>query len=154
MLILTHALTGAVIGQVVRHSALAFIFGWVMHFVMDMIPHGDSKDYAQYKKTGVIPKWQIYQMIFDNVIMFGLMIYLLIFNVESYWWPTFWGILGSILPDIIVAIHECRPSKITRPFHKLHFYFHDLIPDRWRDIRFRYAVIIQIVLIVIMLKFL
>jgi len=154
MLVVTHAVTGAVIGQFVRNSPLSFIVGVLVHFLMDMIPHGDSADYKKFKESNKVPKGQIYQLIFDNLIMFGLIIYLLVFKVEGYWWPTFWGIVGSILPDLTVGIHECRPNKISKPIHRTHFFFHNVITDRWKDIRLRYAVILQLIaLIVVIIQF-
>jgi hypothetical protein len=152
MFIITHAVTGMVIGQVVKSSPLAFIIGWIVHFIMDIIPHGDSNEYKKYKKTNIVPKGQLYQIIFDNLVMFALIAYFLIFRVENAWWPTFWGILGSVLPDALVGIHECKPNRLTRPFHRLHFFFHNLITDRRQDMRLRYALILQLIAIIILMR--
>jgi hypothetical protein len=152
MLVVTHAVTGAVIGQLVKNSPISFILGVVVHFLMDMIPHGDSADYKKFKESNTIPKGRIYQLLFDNVIMFGLIMYLLIFKVDGYWWPTFWGIIGSILPDLMVGVHECRPSRFSKPLHRLHFKFHDIITDRWKDIRLRYSIILQLIALVIVVS--
>lgn len=152
MLVVTHAVTGAVIGQLVKNSPLSFILGVVVHFLMDMIPHGDSAEYKKFKESNKIPKGQIYQLIFDNVIMFGLVIYLLVFKVDGYWWPTFWGIIGSILPDLAVGIHESRPNRFSKPLHRLHFMFHDIIVNRWKDVRLRYSIILQLIALAIVIS--
>jgi hypothetical protein len=154
MLIITHAVTGAVVGQIVRSSPLAFIISVVLHFIMDMVPHGDSSDYAKYKETGKVPKSQTFQLFFDSLVVIGFTVYILAFRIEASWWPTFWGILGGVLPDMLVGVHECRPNKATKLSHQVHFYFHDIIIKRWKDIRFRYAVVLQILAIILAMNFL
>lgn len=153
MLVITHAVTGAVIGQVARSSPIAFIIGAIVHFIMDMIPHGDSQEYTRYKETGKIPRSQTYQLVFDAIIVIFFTFYVLFFRAESNWGPILWGIIGSVLPDLLVGIHECKPSKATAPFHKMHFRFHDTITNRWKDLRFRYAVILQILAIIIAMNY-
>jgi len=153
MLVITHAVTGAVIGQVAKSSPLAFIISVIVHFLMDMIPHGDSKDYEKYRETGKISKASIYQLIFDIVVVIGFAVYVLILRTETNWWPIFWGIIGSVLPDMLVGVHECKPNWLTKNPHKLHLFFHNIITDRWRDIKFRYAVVIQLLAIIILMNY-
>ena len=152
MLIITHAVTGAVIGQLTGISSIAFIASTVVHFLMDMIPHGDSGDYEKYRASGKLTKSQIYQNIFDVAVVIGFTVYLLVFRAEANWWPIFWGILGGVLPDFLVGIHECKPSRITKHAHKIHLFFHDLVIKKWRDVRLRYAVILQILGILVIMN--
>lgn len=153
MLVITHAVTGAVIGQVVRISPLAFIASVVVHFLMDMIPHGDSRDYEKYRQTGKVPKASLYQLIFDFVVVTGFIIYVLVLRTEANWWPIFWGILGGVLPDLMVGVHECKPSRLTRQTHWLHLVCHDVITNRWKDVKFRYAIVIQLLIIIVLMNY-
>jgi len=151
MLIITHAVTGAVIGQLTGNSALSFVTSVTAHFIMDMIPHGDSGEYERYRASGKITKSQIFQNIFDVVIVIGFTVYLLAFHIEANWWPIFWGILGGVLPDLLVGVHECKPSRATKYIHQLHFFFHDVIIKKWRDVKYRYSIILQILGMIIVM---
>jgi hypothetical protein len=42
MTLTTHATLGAVIGRATGNPVLAFIFGFISHFLIDMVPHGDT----------------------------------------------------------------------------------------------------------------
>ncbi|MDD4994961.1 MAG: hypothetical protein PHW53_00600 [Patescibacteria group bacterium] len=151
MLIVTHAITGAVVGQLVKNSYISFLASLVLHFLMDIIPHGDTEECRHYRETNRVSKKLFYQLAFDIIIMTALAAYLLIFKIQGYWWPTLAGILGGILPDMIVAFHEYKPNRITAPIHWIHFWCHNIITDRAKDIRLRYAIILQLVAITVII---
>ena len=129
MLLTVHAATGVLIGQKVKYWWLAFIIAFIVHFIMDIIPHGDHKMIENYrtKKSRQI----IESIVIDSIICFGFSLFWLIKSAYSA--QTFIimaaAIFGSVLPDMLVGIHELKP-KLLKYFNKVHFFFHDLIPTK------------------------
>lgn len=147
MTLTTHATLGAVIGHAVGNPLAAFVFGFISHFLIDMIPHGDtglSDNFRVHKRKR---KRAVAYVIVDAVI--ALFFVLLLANtrdIESV--RTFsWGIVGGVLPDLLVGLYEITKTPLLRWFNTLHFYFHDFFVRKKGDVPLYYALMAQIVLI-------
>lgn len=147
MTLTTHAVIGAVIGQAVGTPFWAFIFGFISHFLVDMIPHGDTGISDNFRVHKRKRKRAVAYVVIDAVI--GLFFVLILANtrdLESI--RTFsWGIVGSVLPDLIVGLFEVTKAPMLRWFIKLHFFFHDYFTHKKGDVPLYYAIMAQIVLI-------
>ncbi len=64
--------------------------------------------------------------------------------------PISLGILGSVLPDLLVGLYDITKSKYLRWIFKLHFYFHDIIIKRRGDVPLKYALAAQAVLVLLL----
>lgn len=126
---------------------LAFLFGFISHFFVDMIPHGDTGLSDNFRVQKRRRKHAVAYITVDAVI--ALFFVLLLANtrdIDSM--RTFsWGIVGSVLPDFIVGIYDITKSPLLRWFNKLHFFFHDFFVQRKGDVPLYYALLAQIVLI-------
>lgn len=131
MLLTVHATTGALIGQQVNNPILAFVLGFISHFVLDMIPHGDQDWIEEYKSDQKSKAKKIICIVaIDAIILFTLL-------VSQYFYGDSFapslsiasGILGGILPDFIVVCHELS-DKLFKNFYRFHFFIHDLIKVR------------------------
>lgn len=147
MTLTTHATLGAVIGHAVGTPVLAFIFGLISHFIVDMIPHGDtglSDNFRVHKRKR---KRAVAYVVVDAII--ALFFVLLLANtrdIESM--RTFsWGIAGGVLPDLIVGLYEVTKTPLLKWFNTFHFFFHDFFVKRKGDVPLYYALMAQIVLI-------
>ena len=58
-----------------------------------------------------------------------------------------WGIIGGVLPDLIVGLYEITKTPLLRWFNTLHFAFHDFFVKRKGDVPLYYAILAQVVLI-------
>jgi hypothetical protein len=58
-----------------------------------------------------------------------------------------WGIVGSVLPDLLVGVYELTKTKYLHWFNRLHFFFHDFFIKRKGDVPLYYALMAQVVLI-------
>ena len=147
MTLTTHATLGAVIGRAVGNPLWAFIFGFISHFIIDMIPHGDTGLADNYKVKKVRRKRALAYVMVDAVV--AILFILVLANtrdIDSM--RTFsWGIAGSVLPDLIIGVYEITKTKYLVWFNKLHFYFHDFFVKRKGDVPLYYAILAQIVLI-------
>lgn len=147
MTLTTHATIGAVIARAVGSPVLAFIFGFISHFLVDMIPHGDtglSDNFRVYKRKR---KQAVAYVLVDGVVaIFFVLILANTRDIESM--RTFtWGIVGGVLPDLIVGLYEITKAPLLKWFNTIHFYFHDFFVRRKGDVPLYYALMAQVVLI-------
>ena len=147
MLLSVHATVGAIIGENANTSLFAFILAFISHFVLDIIPHGDAKLIKayrnEYKSKGVL-----YLIAFDliaSVILISLLFY---FHKISWSQKVLWGIVGGILPDLMVASHEITNKYFSR-WHKIHSWTHDRIS--W-TIPLQIGIAVQIIIIYLILR--
>src|SRR5512133_2300013 len=103
MFVATHAAVGALFGEVMpSHPILVFVLAFVVHFFMDMIPHGDSLLYHAYSK-GDRKKLAMFIQISDIVIMICFAVYLCTQVIVHQRLAVIMGIAGGVLPDALVA---------------------------------------------------
>lgn len=147
MTITTHATIGAVIGQATGSPEVAFSLGMASHFLVDMIPHGDtglSDNFRIHKRRR---KHAMAYAIIDGIV--AVFFVLLLANVRDLSaTPAFtWGIVGSVLPDLLIGVYEITKTPWLRWFNKMHFWFHNYFVKRRGDVPLYYAILAQVVLI-------
>lgn len=147
MTLTTHATLGAVIGGATGNPALAFIFGFVSHFLIDIIPHGDTGISDNFRVRKQRRKHAVAYVAIDAIFaIFFVMMLLNTRDIESM--RTFsWGIAGAVLPDLLVGLYDITKSRFLRWFNTLHFIFHNLFIKRRGDVPLFYSILAQIVLI-------
>ena len=126
---------------------MAFIFAFISHFLIDMIPHGDTGLADNYKIHKRNRKRAVAYVMVDAVV--AIFFVLLLANTRDIVsMRTFsWGIVGGVLPDLIVGIYEITKTPLLRWFNTLHFAFHDFFVKRKGDVPLYYAILAQVVLI-------
>lgn len=151
MTITTHTAIGATLGGFVGGPVVGFVAGMLSHFLVDMIPHGDTKLAAQYrskqsKKTAVA-----YVTIDGIVAIFVLLVFINLIDFDSRLIFTT-TVAGSVLPDILVGLHDLTKSVRLRSFVKLHFFFHNFFTKKYGDIRLAPALIGQTIFILLLVR--
>lgn len=151
MFITTHALIGALIGEQFANTPfLAFGLGLVSHFVADIIPHGDSGLYKDYT-SGVKMKRAIAYVTLDGLVAILLVLSLFNTGLNAQRVGITAGILGSVLPDLLVAVYQLFRLKVLEPVSRFHFFFHTRITDKKGDIPFGAGVALQVFLTILLL---
>lgn len=147
MTLTTHATLGAVIGQATGNPVLAFVIGFISHFLIDMVPHGDCYLSDNYRIHKCNRKRSVAYVMVDAVI--AMLFVLFLFNVKDIVSVRnfTWGIIGSVLPDLLVGMYDLTKSRYLKWFFDLHFFFHDFFVKRKGDVPLYYALLAQIVLI-------
>ena len=155
MFITTHAAIGALIGAVVPNRYAAFSLGFLSHFVVDRIPHGDEHMLDGYKSGEKIKRAVAYVTI-DSVIAMYVTLLILSNAPTALHGSMKWGLIGSILPDLLVGIYEL--TKIE-PFFRRFTAFHHKNHHAWigkyrkgKDIPFKWGVAYQVVAAIILVK--
>lgn len=150
MTISTHTAIGAAIGFAVGNPILGFIIGFTSHFLIDTIPHGDShiSDNLRVhkKKKGAFTYGTI-----DGLVAIYIILLLTPISKETSELAFSAAVAGSILPDLLVGLHDLTKSKILKPINDLHFYFHDFFVKKHGDIKLPTALLGQLVLIAIIM---
>ncbi len=147
MFIVTHAAIGAVIAEALpTHPFLAFTLAFLVHFLTDLIPHGDTGLYKGYVAGTQVKTAYLFVGI-DALATVISVIYLLTKIVFDHRLAITMGIVGGVLPDMLVAIYEVFRPKWLRWFHRLHFYFHNLISGKIGDLSLQNGFIVEIVVL-------
>lgn len=132
MLLTLHAATGALLGELAPNPLAGFGLGFVSHFLLDMFPHGDRKIANMTKATG---RRGPYFWLAGVDGLAGLAIFTPAFLLGKFDHPiaAYCGLLGGLLPDLIVAIPEYalyikKEYRVRlRWFYHFHVYVHDRI---------------------------
>ena len=148
MLLSVHATVGAIIGESVNKPLFAFILAFISHFLLDLIPHGDKELIKAYRND-FKNRAMLYLIYFDLIttpILLGLLFYT---GQITYTRTVLWGIIGAVLPDILVAIHEISDKFFSRT-HKFHNWTHERF--KW-SIPLKFGIIVQIIIIYLILRY-
>lgn len=116
MLFTPHTLLGGAIGMEVNNIPLAFILGFISHFILDFIPHFDTTDNGKFTLR-------------QNLII-GIDLMIGGFLLWHYWSTLdfnmvfFFGALGAIAPDLLDIVpfwnKDFRKTKFGKIFHDFH----------------------------------
>ncbi len=151
MFITTHALLGALIGeQVASHPALAFGLGLISHFLADIIPHGDSNLYKGYVSGSKVKRAVAYVTV-DALVAMLFVLGLFNTGFNEHRLAISLGILGSVLPDLLVAVYQLFHVERLRWFNKFHFFFHNLITSKKGDIPLGWGIVMQLIVLVFLM---
>lgn len=111
MLAIPHLLTGALIGKVAEGVPyalpIAFVLGWLSHYILDSIPHWESyfpnKNNPYFETDDPISKWpkSVLLSIFLDFTVGFFLIFFYLRDVNFWQTAVFWGSIGAIAPDII-----------------------------------------------------
>jgi hypothetical protein len=141
---------GVLIGQNVPTPGLAFSLGVASHFMLDLIPHGDSQLYKNYKDGYAVRRSMAYAAI-DSVVAIIVFIYLLENASYASRATMVSGVVGAIIPDFLVALGEGVRIRALQWFQRLHIRIHDAIANRIGNIPLGAGVPMQLILLFIML---
>jgi hypothetical protein len=150
MTLTAHAAMGAVIGEAVGNPLLGFIIAIAVHFLVDIIPHGDNFISNNFRVLKRRRKLAVAYVSLDAIA--AILFVLFIVNVRDVALirPISMGIVGSILPDLLVGLYDITKSKYLRWIYKLHFVFHDILINRYGDVPLRYSLAAQMILVLIL----
>jgi len=158
MTLAVHAAVGMLAGRLTGNPVLAFMAGFISHFLLDMIPHGDEYLLHNYHAKHRV-KTSIAYIVVDAVITMLMIGYMLTQGIFLRSFAGFAGVMGAIgglAPDLLVGIHELVPRKFKLLARYVAFHHHNhhiLIKKlfRERDANHNIALIGQGLFVVIFL---
>jgi hypothetical protein len=154
MFITVHATAGIIIGKHIDNPFFAFALAFIAHFILDIIPHGDQKLGKRFfgirfggNELTEAEKSLKAIALYGLIDAFGL-IFLILYLFRNF--PILdsdsvtWGIIGSILPDLIVGLYVLGKFKILKPFYEFHTWNHHLLLNKMKsDIPLKIGMIFQ-----------
>lgn len=132
MLSTPHLVTGAVIGMYVDDPWQIFGLSFMMHFVLDMMPHWDP----EYRKNR---KWFLEA---SADLLFGLLLCFWLVGGQLDG-GILLGMMSAILPDILTMVIILMKFKLGARFLQWHRYIQNEKLNRW-------GVLSQIILVIVM----
>ena len=134
MTVTSHILTGAVLATTTNSFPVAFLLGFVSHFVLDAIPHLDPGTFFNISggEDKPWPAWVYIFAILEFIII--VVIFYILFHNRTDFAIISVGALGGIFVDILdnnplIFIHRWPIFKQLHWFHeKIHF---NLPAQKW-----------------------
>lgn len=158
MFITIHAAAGALVGAEITNPFLSFGAGVVLHFLMDIIPHGDSELGKRF--FGLLNKKISEEEKLKSLAAYGLVDYIvavffLLYIVKNFYFAkddgVIWAIIGSIAPDLLVALYMLTKSRYLKWFFDFHRFVHYLLLKRMKnDIPLKFGIVMQIMVFLLL----
>jgi len=116
MTLTAHTAVGIFIGKYASNPFLAFLFGFLSHFILDAIPHIDE---------GIFIQKYLYYAAFIDIFLSIIFIFCFFrFTRSTHSLKIGWAILGSALPDILTFFYYGLNLKFLKGFYNLHQIIH------------------------------
>ena len=159
MFITVHAAAGAIVGTQVSNPFIAFAIGVILHFIMDIIPHGDRELGKRF--FGLLNKKLSEEEKLKSLAAYGMMdyivlIFFLLYSIKNFYFAkddsVVWAIIGSILPDLLVAMYMLTKSRWLKWFFDFHHWVHHLVIGHLKnDIHLKTGIAMQIIIFAVLL---
>lgn len=152
MFLTPHSVAAVALTQAVTAPGLAFVIGFVSHFLLDLVPHGDDGlNKWILKKKGSRVRKIFYVACIDSLI--GGSIFLLLWAVAPRFnfWVAASAALGSVLPDILWGLAELFPkSRILEHYKQKHHLWQGSVSD---PLSLKWGMILQLFTLLVSLWF-
>lgn len=99
MFITPHTSVAFWISTKVTDPVLAFVFGLISHFILDMIPHGDD-NLGDHLRGRAKFLYEMKIASVDTIIAGAMILFFLFYGPVVNEWVLFGAILGAWLPDL------------------------------------------------------
>ncbi len=128
MFLTVHSFTALTTIQFLKNPFLLFILNFILHYILDAIPHGDRG-----KKTTHGFKNDNFNILMMAILDFIFVLIISFYFYQSYEFNIFKIILalsGAILPDLLWGFNHLIKWKIFNFFENLNSWTHQLINHR------------------------
>lgn len=122
MFLVGHTAAGAVIASITSELALAFGLGWLSHYVIDAIPHGDEC-ISEWACRGSYVRRFLAVACLDSALTAAILAMYVIYSGFSA--PLLFAVAGSVLPDAMWGIEQVAHRRLFGPLGALHNKVHN-----------------------------
>jgi len=125
MFLTVHASAGVLIGHYAKNIWLAFILGFISHFILDAIPHGDENliiDKADITKKEIMKVLALASS--DGLVMLSVLGLLYMSGQFELTPSIIAAVIGTILPDVFNGIYMVTKFSWFEKFSHWHFQAH------------------------------
>lgn len=156
MILITHALTGAVIGKYVNNVPLIIALSLIIHFAMDHLRHGEYVE-VRGRNTGL--KKSGPKIALDIIVALGILFSVIYFKKTDYLETRniLIGSFSSMFPDLITFFYWLLRWPILEKYYAFHSWVHKYKPAtperQWTLRNARNDIVISILAIIILFLF-
>ncbi len=129
MFLIAHAAAGAALAAPVASPPAAFAIGWLSHYLVDLIPHGDEAVGEWTKKGNEVVRFGLVAGI-DGLMLAGVLAWL--FLSRGVEWNVLAAAVGATVPDVMWGIEKVAGRTLfgahRRFHHRIHNYFRVRLP--------------------------
>lgn len=130
MFLTVHAAAGLYLGSQIQSPWLAFLIGYLSHWLLDLIPHGDENIIERFKYTETQLKWRFFFAAAIDTLGVIIIFYFFTKSEALILTPgTIAGMFGAVAPDYLWGMHKVTGFKLLKPLHQLHNKFHRLLAN-------------------------
>lgn len=123
MYLTAHAAAGAAAaGILTANPAAAFGLGWLSHYLVDFIPHGDEAAGEWTKKGDEVRRYLLLSGV-DGTIVAAL--FLVQAAGHGFSWVTAAAIVGSTVPDVLWGLEKVFKRRLFGPLQGFHSAVHN-----------------------------
>src|SRR3989338_1231241 len=126
MFLTSHATAAVLIAEQIHSPTLAFALGWLSHYLLDMIPHGDDELLTNLPRRAFLVAFTKIAAL-DALIMLGWLWVLLGRGAIALTPATGAAIVGSLLPDILNGVYLVTRSRLIEWNHRVNDWAHTAI---------------------------
>ena len=132
MIIAAHVAAGAAIGTIPEiNPALAFLAGFLSHYVLDFVPHLELSTFLPKEHSDVLTckiNFKVILIIGVDLLIAALVWLIFFWHFSAQRSAIFLGSLGALTPDILdnspFWSKYTRKMPVLRNFYAAHIFFH------------------------------
>jgi len=149
MFLTVHSLVALTTTKYISHPLLLFIINFILHYILDAIPHGDGDDIERGFKNKNLNYFILALLDFIFIIIISFNFYQ-IYKISIN--NIIFAVLGAILPDILWGIYYVTKLRIFKWADDLNLWAHQILKYKPHYI-FEYTIqIIPIIVCYFLLK--
>lgn len=144
MFLTVHSAVGLAASKYFHQPILAFVAGFILHYLFDIIPHGDTR--APKKYLNVI--YMTLAGLIDLSILSATMISIMLWQNRFLTWVEIFAITGSVLPDALLFLQFIfSKNKFLKKLKGFHHFVHSTISKKF-ELPFIPGIVLQIILFI------
>ena len=125
MFLTVHSAAGILIAENTGSVWLAFILGFISHFLLDMIPHGDNTLVKEKFKFSPQEISLLKKLTTTDILVMSVMISTLWLSGQiTDIIPALFGIAGAVAPDFIQGIYILTKTPVLKQYFSIHWNLH------------------------------
>lgn len=126
MFLTSHATAAIIIAEHTSSPTLAFTLGWLSHYLLDAIPHGDDKILDHLPRRAYLVALAKIAAV-DSLIMLGWLWFLLSRGSVTLTPATGAAVVGSVLPDVLNGLYLITKNRLITWNHRLNVLAHSAL---------------------------
>ncbi len=88
----------------------------------------------------------------DTIVTAFFIVYLFARVIMDHRLSVAMGVFGGVLPDVLVALYELFHFKWLQGFHRLHFYFHNVVNSRIGDLSLPTGMVMEVFILMMLIS--